>query len=183
VLQLHDKNCRTSQNLDYLVSCLFTIIFSKWRHYFRIGPFESSALWPSFLWSEGLQQRNKGFGTSAEVSCQWGGAYRSPQQLPLLTHLSPYSPDIAPSDYHRFGQLKESSVDEDLPVMMYPKTQFILSWQMEARQALHIMHWKRCHYVEKWNALHLSQTAAHEAVHWFTLLFGTSQQILLFHSW
>jgi len=39
-----------------------------------------------------------------------------------------YSPDLAPSSYHRFGQLKVSSVNEDLPVMMQLKTQFALSW-------------------------------------------------------
>jgi hypothetical protein len=39
-----------------------------------------------------------------------------------------YSPDLAASDYHRFGQIKVSSVDEDLPVMMQLKARFVLSW-------------------------------------------------------
>jgi len=50
-----------------------------------------------------------------------------------------YSPDLAPSDYHRFGQLKESSVDEDLPEMMQLRTRFVLSWQMELKGPV-----KRC---------------------------------------
>lgn len=62
-----------------------------------------------------------------------GVLVRSPQQPPLPNAPAPYGPELAPSDYHRFGQLKESSVDEDLPVMMQLRTQFVLSWQMEFR--------------------------------------------------
>jgi hypothetical protein len=40
---------------------------------------------------------------------------------------APYSPDLAPSDYYRFGQIKESSVDEDLSVMMQLETRSVRS--------------------------------------------------------
>jgi hypothetical protein len=142
-----------------------------------------------FLWSKGLQHLKFIGEIRASEQAQRFHVRRGAYPVYSSYHFShtpaPYSPDLAASDYHRFGHLKVSSVDEDLPVMMQQRTPFVLSWQMEFRGLLKryaLCIEKRGHYVEKWNTLHLSQTAAHTAVHWFTLLFGTSQQIL-FHSW
>jgi hypothetical protein len=116
-------------------SCCNYIIGTVARVGIRISWF--CVWWPSFCGQKAfsIYRRTNGCETSAQVSCQKGCLSQSTAAAASHTH----SPDLAPSDYHRYGQLKESSVDEDLPEMIQLRRRFVLSWQIELRGLV-----KRC---------------------------------------